>query len=134
MPAKLPALHAAISAASADRTGDFDGLVDALLDSVKSKAESGFTLAEVSAILHESLAVLIAEAKKLANPTPEQKQLVLSAMGRLFDAIAPAIPMPFWLSAILKFAALVGYPKPIRSFVLALLEGVYDSLAERITS
>lgn len=84
-------------------SSSFEQTINALLASFQAKAAGGVTWAEFLQMLHEFTAAAMAAAQQLAQAGPTKKQLVLDAVGKLFDMVAPAIKLPFlpwWLNYI----------------------------------
>lgn len=75
---------------------DFNSKLTAFVESVKEKAKDGLTLEEAFAILFEFVEFAVAAAKELNNPGPEKRALVLEWVGKLFDVVAPLVPVPVW--------------------------------------
>ena len=91
-------------------------------------AADGITWAEFGELLTGLLRVLTQMADLLTLPGPEKKLIVLSAAGRLFDAVADKCVSP-WLWAFW----LVVRPS-VRTLVLAMAAGSIEQILHLVRS
>ena len=91
-------------------------------------AADGITWAEFGELLTGLLRVLTQTADLLTLPGPEKKIIVLSAAGRLFDAVADKCVSP-WLWAFW----LVIRPS-VRTLVLAMAAGSIEQILPLVRS
>jgi hypothetical protein len=91
-------------------------------------AADGITWAEFGELLTGLLRVLTQMADLLTLPGPEKKLIVLSAAGRLFDAVADKCVSP-WLWAFW----LVVRPS-VRTLVLAMAAGSIEQILPLVRS
>ena len=91
-------------------------------------AADGITWAEFGELLTGLLRVLTQTADLLTLPGPEKKIIVLSAAGRLFDAVADKCVSP-WLWAFW----LVVRPS-VRTLVLAMAAGSIEQILHLVRS
>lgn len=82
---------------------DFEAKLTSFIESVKLKAVDGLTLEEAFSILVDFVEFAVLTAKELANPGPEKREIVLGWVGKLFDVIAPLVPVPFWFRPFQPF-------------------------------
>ena len=98
-----------------------------LIDDARARAEGGLTWQEIGEIVQDGIQVAVAAADELTNPGAEKKELVLAFVGALFDVIAPAVPMPWWVS---PFRPLI---RPLlRAIVLQLASGAVEVILARL--
>jgi hypothetical protein len=111
---------APLSAAS--RFEDFSAQVGAFLMTAKVAAVDGLTWAEFGELLVALLRLGVGAAELLNVPGPEKKELVLEAVGVLFDTVAdkcvPVVLWPVWLLA----------RSSVRSLVIELASGALEQI------
>lgn len=95
----------------------FHAQVDAYIAAAKARLEDGLTLAELGQLFIGLLGLAVAAARDLTLTGAEKKELVLQAIGFLFDALAPAIPLPLWL-------------RPLRAWILPALKVIVLEVAD----
>lgn len=95
----------------------FRDRIEAFVADAREKAQGGFTLAELSELFDKFVEIAVAEAKFLQLPGAEKKAYVLAAIGYLFDAVAPAIPL--------------GYLRLVSWLVLPVIRATVLVLADR---
>lgn len=111
----------------ASQSGTFQQQVTAFVQETKTLAADGLTLAEVGNLFVALIGLAVAAAAKLNNSGEEKKAFVLEAVGYLYDAIAPAIPLPFFLQPFRAFV------RPhVRALVLRLADGVIEAVYRRL--
>jgi hypothetical protein len=91
-------------------------------------AADGITWAEFGELLTGLLRVLTQMADLLTLPGPEKKIIVLSAAGRLFDAVADKCVSP-WL-----WAFWVVVRPSVRTLVLAMAAGSIEQILPLVRS
>ena len=91
-------------------------------------AADGITWAEFGELLTGLLRVLTQTADLLTLPGPEKKLIVLSAAGRLFDAVADKCVSP-WL-----WAFWVVVRPSVRTLVLAMAAGSIEQILPLVRS
>jgi hypothetical protein len=91
-------------------------------------AADGITWAEFGELLTGLLRVLTQMADLLTLPGPEKKLIVLSAAGRLFDAVADKCVSP-WL-----WAFWVVVRPSVRTLVLAMAAGSIEQILPLVRS
>jgi hypothetical protein len=91
-------------------------------------AADGITWAEFGELLTGLLRVLTQTADLLTLPGPEKKIIVLSAAGRLFDAVADKCVSP-WL-----WAFWVVVRPSVRTLVLAMAAGSIEQILPLVRS
>lgn len=106
---------------------DFTASVSAFIDSAKQKAAGGLTLKETGDIFVEFIHLAVAIANELSNPGTDKKVLVMAGVAALYDAIAPAIPLPMFIQ---PFRPLLR--QPIKNIVLALADGVVEAVYRQL--
>lgn len=102
---------------------------DAFIGTAKSAAAGGITWSEFGELMLALLRMGIDTLDVFkAIPGSEKKQLVLEAMGRLFDAVADkAVPLPVYPLWLLVRPA-------IRSLLLALASGAIEEVLPLVRS
>ena len=126
---KLQALVASASAA-----GSFQQQVEDFVGQARLLAADGLTWAEVGHLFVAFIAMLVGAAESLIDPSgaaasgEDKKQAVLDAVGYLFDMLAPALPLPMWLS---PFRAYVT--RSLRALVMALADGAIEAAVARLS-
>lgn len=97
---------------------EFSTQMRALIDSAVAKARDadGLTWAEAGQLFVQFVQLAVEAATGLRLDGAGKKQAVLLAIGELFDAIAPYIPMPWYLA-------------PLRSVLIAKLRQVVLAVA-----
>lgn len=107
----------------------FEDTVNGLISAFREKLQGGLTWSEFLALLHMFVAAVMAAAEQLAQAGPTKKQMVLDAVGKLFDMIAPQVPLPgpIWLVAMIEpFRPLI---RPIiRAIVLKSADGILEGI------
>lgn len=107
----------------------FGDLVLAFLADAKAKAQGGLTLAECGQLFVALTQLAVQAANTLANPGAEKKQLVLEAVGQLWDHLEPYLPLPGWLRPFWPF--LRG---SVKAIVLAVASGAVEAIYATIKS
>ncbi len=105
----------------------FKDQVQAFLADAADKAKGGLTLAEIGALFISLIYMAVALLNSVSVPGADKKALVLEAVGFLFDTIAPAIPLPFWLAPVRLFLR----PR-LRQLVLAIADGAIEAIYARL--
>lgn len=102
-----------------------------LLDQVKSyiadaklKAADGLTMAEVGQIVYGFILLAVQAARALGNTGPEKKAIVLGWITELYDALAPFIPLPWYLMFFKPY---------LRSLFLQLVSGAIEAAYDWLT-
>lgn len=102
-----------------------------LLDQVKSyiadaklKAADGLTLAEVGQLVYGFVLLAVQAARALGNTGPEKKAIVVGWITELYDAIAPFIPLPWWLAFFKPF---------LRPLFIQLVNGAVEAAYDWLT-
>lgn len=107
----------------------FEETVNGLISAFREKLQGGLTWSEFLTLLHMFVAAVMAAADQLVQAGPTKKQMVLDAVGKLYDMIAPMVPLPgpIWLVAIVEpFRPLI---RPlIRSIVLKSADGILEGI------
>lgn len=94
---------------------NFEVKLQAFLDNCVAKAQDGLTMQELFSLLLEFVEFAVEAAKELSNPGAEKREFVLAWVGKLFDLIAPKVPVPIWYLPFQPFV------RPInRRLILAL--------------
>lgn len=100
----------------------YDQRIQSFLDAARSRAENGFTLAEIGRTFLDFLIMAVDTARELLNEGADKKQFVLDGTARLFDYLWPAIPLPagFLLKPLLK--------STIKQIVLLVANGAIEAI------
>lgn len=119
-------IAAAPVAAAGNAAGIFDK-VQAFLATAESAAADGLTWAEFGELLVALVRLLVSSLDTIDALTgPQKKQLVLDAVGLLFDAVAdrtiPAVLWPVWILARTS----------VRELVVALASGAIEQVLELV--
>lgn len=111
---------------SAGQAGDLQQQVQAFVAEARQIAAGGLTLAEAGQLFTTLITLAVAGAASLANPGADKKAMVLAAVGFLYDNIAPAIPLPFFVQPFR------GLLRPhVKALVLAIADGVIEAVYAR---
>lgn len=109
--------------------GTFAPQVEAFVAEAKLLAADGLTWAEAGQLFTALIALAVAAAQQLSNPGTEKKQWVLDAVGYLFDAIGPMLPLP---AIVQPFRAWI---RPyVRRLVLMLADGAIEAIYARLAA
>jgi len=103
---------------------DFFRRIEVFLLFAQQQAEGGVTIAEAGEIATRFMQLVVEAAADLKKPGPEKKQLVMEAVGRLFDQLEPVLPYPFFLR---PFRLWLITPI-LRQVVLAAAAGVVEAI------
>jgi len=96
------------------------GKVAAFIAEAVLQAKGGLTLAECGQLLFSLLALAISAADEWRNvPGTQRKAWVLDAVGRLYDALVPYLPLPMRLPLVSDV---------IRQVVMALASGAVEAI------
>ena len=105
----------------------FGPMISGFITEAKKAAEGGLTLAEINGLFLEFVDRAVKAAAALANPGIEKKQVVLAAVGVLYDNVAPSIPLPMILQPFRPFV------RPyIKKLVIALADGAIEVSYSRL--
>lgn len=117
-----------IAALAAD-AGNFDKLVETFVAHVQLLAQDGLTLSEVGQIFGELIWLLVHAAEELEGASGEDKKAaVLTAVGYVFDIIAPYIPLG-WLAPFRKFVT-----PSVRQIVLLVASGLVEVIVSKMNA
>ena len=109
------------------QAGTFKEQVEAFVAEARNIAGDGLSVAEASQIFTAFIALAVGAAQRLGNSGPEKKAIVLSTVGYLYDAIAPQLPLPWFLQ---PFRA---WLRPhVRQLVLTLADGAIEAVYQRL--
>lgn len=109
---------------------NFQERVSVFVAEAKRLAADGLTYEEASQLFTALIVLAVESAKALVNTGAEKKQFVLEAVAFLFDAIAPAIPLPWFLIWLQPFRPM--FRPALRAFVLSLADGVIEAVYARL--
>jgi hypothetical protein len=110
--------------------GSFSQRIEQFVAQAMLLAADGLSLAEIGQLFQALVQLAVEGAAELAQSTGEQKKaMVLEAVGYLYDRIAPAIPLPWFLQLFRAFLRV-----PIRNLVLALASGAIEAVVARLPS
>jgi hypothetical protein len=102
--------------------GTFEKKIQAFIAQARMLADGGLTLEELGQLLFAFTQLGVYAAEDLADATGEEKkQYVLEAVGYLYDVIAPAVPLPWFLAPFRRFLR-----DPVRAIVLAVVSGAVE--------
>ncbi len=105
----------------------FDSLISEFVADARVKSVDGFSLAELGELFTEFIDKAVKAAAILSNPGAEKKAVVLAAVGVLFDNVAPAIPLPFFVQPFRAFI------RPyVRQLVIAIADGAIEVSYNRL--
>jgi ABC-type Co2+ transport system permease subunit len=108
--------------------GNLQKQIEAFIAQARMMADGGLTLAEIGQIFTALITLGVYAAKDLADATGEEKKAaVLDAVGYLFDVLAPAFPLPWFLQ---PFRAWLR--SPMRSIVLAIADGILEATVAKM--
>ena len=111
---------AAAPVAKAEGELTLAGKVTAFINEAVLQAKGGLTLVECGHLLFALLALAMSAADEWRNvPGTQRKTWVLDAVGRLYDALLPFMPLP------VRVPIVSGV---IRQVVLALASGAIEAL------
>jgi len=111
----------------ASLAGDFNAQVQQFVTDARTLAADGLTLAEVAQLFQALIVLAVQAATQLTNAGAQKKDFVLQAVAYLYDAIAPSIPLPFFVQ---PFRFLL---RPhVRNLVLAIADGVIEVIYARL--
>lgn len=94
-----------------------------LIRSAVEKAKDGLTLAEVGQIFLSFVQIAMTAAAQFSIPGADKKKLVLAAILELYDALAPFLPLPWFLS---PFRSIIT--AKLREIVLQLTSGIIEAV------
>lgn len=108
----------------ASRTAStFSQQVQEFIAAARVLAGDGLTLAEVGQLFLALITLAVDAAARLSATGETKKSWVLSAVAQLYDAVAPHVPLP-WFVAFLR-----PLIRPhLRALVLALADGVIEAV------
>jgi len=89
----------------------------------KARDDDGLTWAESGQLFIQFLQLAIEAATGLDISGPAKKEAVLIAIGELFDAVSPFIPLPWFLSPLRG----ILIPK-LRTVVIAVASGAVEAI------
>lgn len=119
----------AIAALAAD-AGSFEKQLQTFVAHVQLLAQDGLTLSELGQIFGELTWLLVHAAEDLADATGEEKKAaVLSAVGYVYDVLAPYIPLPMFVSPFRRFLR-----EPIKQIVLLLVSGLVEVIVSKMNA
>lgn len=109
----------------------FEEQINALLIEFEAAAADGISWAEAIELGGDFTNAAMALSAELKQPGSVKKEIVLRAVGNLFDAIAPRIVLPLplslvWLSPLIQLARPIVRPF-VRALVLKGAEGLIES-------
>jgi len=107
---------------------DFFRRIEVFLLFARQQAEGGVTIAEAGEIATRFMQMVVEAAADLRKPGPEKKQLVMEAVGKLFDQLEPLLPYPFFLR---PFRGWLITPM-LRQIVLAAAGGAVEAIYLRL--
>lgn len=107
--------------------GTFTDQIRAFIAEARELAADGLTLAELGQLFIALITLAVEAAQKLRADGKEKKSWVLSAVAQLYDAIAPHVPLPWFLQVLRP----VLRPH-LRAAVLAIADGVIESVYARV--
>lgn len=108
----------------------FDQTINDLIISFSEKIQGGLTFTEAIALGHEFTAACMAAAQQLATEGIDKKTLVLDAVGRLYDNVAPRIKipvLPYRIDIAIELVRPMIRPA-IRVLVLKAAEGTLEGI------
>lgn len=100
-----------------------------ILQIAKEKAKDGFTWQELGELFTIFLQMSVKDLIKVSISGPEKKALVLAGVGELFDIVAPAIPLPVWLTPFR-----VWMRPYFKQIVLLISDGAIEAIYQKVTS
>jgi hypothetical protein len=127
----VESLRAAVAAAQSQPT--FQAQVEAFVARARELAANGLTWAEFMQLAIALVQIAVAAAMQLANSGADKKALVRSAVGYLFDAVAPRLTLPFPLSLLDGLVRPWIQPR-LRALVLTLADGAIEAVYTRLKS
>lgn len=98
----------------------------ALIQSVINEAKDGLTLAEAGRLFVSFTQFAMGIAAEFRLPGGIKKELVMAAVGELYDAVSSFLPLPWFLS---PFRSIIT--TKLRSIVLAIISGVIEAVYSR---
>ncbi len=101
----------------------FGACVEQFVSQAVAIAADGLSIADASRLFVALIQTCVKAAMGFSAPGVAKKRLVLDAVGELYDAIGPAIPLPSVLSPVRKF--LRPY---LRRFVVAAADGAIEAV------
>lgn len=105
---------------------DFATQLQAFINNAKVKAADGLSLEEAFSLLYDFIVLATSLAKDLANPGIEKRAIVLDWVAKLFDTVAPLVPVPMW------YRLLQPIVRPInRQIVLAVAAAILERVYPR---
>lgn len=97
----------------------------AFINAAKEKAKDGLTISEFGELFVALMELAMEFVNQFSVPGARKKELVLEALGQLFDALADKL-VPIWLYPAWFFA------KPaVRTIVLAIADGAIEAILAR---
>lgn len=97
-----------------------------LIKSVLAEAKDGLTLAEIGRLFMMFVQFAMETAAEFRLPGGIKKELVMAAVGELYDAVAPFLPLPWFLS---PFRGIIA--AKLRTIVLAIVSGIIEGVYSR---
>jgi hypothetical protein len=128
---RLTKLQALVASASA--AGSFQQQIEAFVGQARLLAADGLTWSEVGHLFVAFIVMLVNAAEALIDPSgqaasgEDKKQAVLAAVGYLFDMIAPALPLPMFLSPFRSWLT-----SSLRALVMSLADGAIEAAVSRL--
>lgn len=117
--------------AEAQEKPTFQQQIQAFVARARELAADGLTWSEFVQLAIALLQLAVAGAMHLANSGADKKALVLSALGYLFDAVAPKLVLPFPLSLVDGWVRPWIQPR-LRALVLSLADGAIEAIYSRL--
>jgi hypothetical protein len=102
---------------------EFRRQLRALIDAAREKAKDGLTWAEAGQLFVSFLQVAVESAAGLSLPGATKKEFVLAAVAELYDAVAPFVPLPWFLAPVRGILT-----KRFRDVVLRLADGAVEAV------
>ena len=116
----------AIANTAAD-AGNLQKQVEAFIARARMLADGGLTLAEIGQLFVAFLTLVVDAADDFQDASGEEKKAtVLDAAGYLFDVLAPAFPLPWFVAPFRSFIR-----KPTRAIALAIADGVIEAIVAK---
>lgn len=106
--------------------GTFREQVEQFVAEARELAADGLTLAEIGQLFSALIALAVSAAMKLSNAGPDKKQLVLQAVGYLFDALVEFFPLPDWVP--FKAWVRARLAPVLKEIVLLLADGAIEAV------
>lgn len=107
--------------------GSFQERIEAFVAQARQLAADGLSLADAAHLFTALLTMAIGQATHLNNTGADKKQFVLQAVAYLYDAIAPQIWLPIFVSPFR-----IWLRPYIRSFIVSLADGAIEAIYARM--